>query len=166
VKLLLEVLEEKYAKKHLWSENLILLGDTNIYSNNQDIVALFGQSKFIESAGLAGKMTNVSQTEIYDRLFFRVNEFFKLIQRNGQDSGDVLRFFDTIYTEARRADYHTFMLAHKNDPTTLTSDTKFRDYYHHYWKRNQMSDHYPVWIEIEIDSSDDFLIDRLNILQD
>ncbi|MEX0967668.1 MAG: endonuclease/exonuclease/phosphatase family protein [Bacteroidia bacterium] len=166
VRLLLQAIHEKYVKGHLWNENLLLLGDTNLYRSDSDTVALFSDNQFRESSGLAGKFTNVSNTEIYDRIFLRVNEFFRLKSTDNVESGNVLSFFDHVFTENERAAYHAIMREHKTNPATLKEDKHYKSYYHRYWKRNQISDHNPVWIEIEINSSDDFLKKKLQALKD
>ncbi|WP_300455969.1 endonuclease/exonuclease/phosphatase family protein [Desulfobacula sp.] len=164
VRLLIKAIEEKIKRGHLWNENIILLGDTNLYRNNEDIIQLFHDSKFKESEGLEGKVTNVSNNEIYDRIFLRTNDFFQLIHKNGKENGDVFNVYDHVFTEASRRDYHDVMIHQKDDASNLTSDTAFRTYYHRYWKRNQVSDHNPVWIEILIDSSDLFLSQNLSAM--
>ena len=163
VRLLMEAIKEKVKKNHFWNDNLIMLGDTNLYSDDDDIVQLITDTKFTEADGLKGKLTNVSETEIYDRIFLRVDKSYFHLEKdsNGKEKGDVYKPFNVVFTEAQRAKYHDYMLAHKDDPSTLTSDAKFKEYYHRYWKRNQMSDHNLVWIEITIDSTDQFLKDKL-----
>ncbi len=139
-------------------ENLIILGDTNLYEDNDDIVQLITQQDFKECEGLKGKTTNASETEIYDRIFLNVNKYFKLATNDaGVENGNVFPIFDYVYTEENRPLYHDSMRMHKNDPSSLTTDDTYKAYYHRYWKRNQISDHLPVWIEIEADSSIDFL---------
>ena len=54
------------------------------------------------------------------------------------------------------------MKEHKENPSTLQSDDDFSSYYHNYWKRGQISDHNPIWIEVNIDSSDKFLEEKLS----
>ena len=163
VRLLMEIYKEKVAKKHLWNENIIFLGDTNIYNDNADIVAQFTNAGFKECSGLLGKPTNTSLTESYDRLFLQLDSYFKLMKdSNDVEKGDVFNLFDYVLTDASRPSYHDFMLAHKNDPSTLDSDAAFETYFHRYWKRNQISDHLPVWIEIEADSTSDFLKSKMN----
>lgn len=162
IRLLLKALEEKRQKKHLWSENLIILGDTNLYKEDTEMVQSFVESGYTESNGLIGKFTNVSNTEVYDRIFYNQNDFFRLITRpDGGHSANVLDVFDIVFTESERNKYHDYMLEHKDDSSTLTSDTSFKRYFHQYWKRSQISDHNPIWMEIEIDSSDDFLSTKL-----
>lgn len=163
IRLLLKAIAEKKRKNHLWNENLIILGDMNLYKEDDELVALFHQNGFQESTALEGKNTNVSDTEVYDRIFYNQNDFFKMVQKeNGTPSGNVLDVFDLVFTETQRLEYHNYMLAHKDDPKTLTDDPAFNKYFHQYWKRAQLSDHNPIWVEIEIDSSDDFLSYKLS----
>lgn len=163
VQMMLDLLADKRRKGHLWNKNLVILGDTNFYRNNDDIVQLFTDEGYSECENLLGKDTNTSQTQPYDRIFMNVDQYFKL-QKNSQnrENGNVFHLYDYVLTNAQRALYHDFMLAHKNNPATLTSDSKFESYFQKYWKRNQISDHLPVWIEIEADSSPDFLESKKN----
>ncbi len=163
--LLMKAITEKYKKKHLWSENIILLGDMNLYSDDVDIIDLLNQHNFTESYSLKNKYTNVSDNEIFDRMFFRINPYFKLENKLGSQNGNVLNIFESVYTENDRKAYHKIMRKHKDNPTNLVKDEDYKKYYHRYWKRNQMSDHHLIWIELPIDSSDDFLKDRLNKLK-
>lgn len=160
VELLMELLKEKTAITETEYQNMIILGDTNLYEDDDDIVALINADGFVESAGLTGKFTNTSLNKIYDRIFLNVDDYFKIAKNeNGVESGDVFHLFDYVYqnTASEIAKYHDLMLAHKDDPSTLTSDAKFISYFNAYWKRNQISDHLPVWLELQTESSDEFL---------
>lgn len=162
IRLLLKALEEKRKKKHLWSENLIILGDTNLYSEDIQMVQSFVDNGYRESQSLMGKFTNVSKSEVYDRMFYNQNDFFKLsTDSNSTESANVLDVFELVFTEQERSQYHDYMLQHKDDPSTLDSEESFKKYFHQYWKRSQISDHNPIWMEIVIDSSDDFLNSKL-----
>ena len=163
VRLLMEAVKVKLKKKHFWNENLIMLGDTNLYKDNTDIVQLITDTDFREADNLKGKVTNVSESEIYDRIFLNVDQkYFHLIKDvNGHENGNVYKPFEVIYTEENRSNYHDYMLKHKDNPDTLTDDAAFKKYYNQFWKRNQISDHNPIWIEIKIDSSDEFLQEKL-----
>jgi endonuclease/exonuclease/phosphatase family metal-dependent hydrolase len=165
VRLLMKILEEKLDTSAYEDRNMIILGDTNLYEDDDDIVNRLMQQGFVESNGLAGKFTNTSLNQIYDRIFLNVENYFKIAtDENGQDKGGVFNLFEYVYinTPAEIANYHDLMLAHKDDPSTLTDDAKFESYFNRYWKRNQISDHLPVWIEIQTDSSGDFLASKFN----
>ncbi|RDY61521.1 endonuclease/exonuclease/phosphatase family protein [Flagellimonas nanhaiensis] len=164
VRLLLDLLEEKLENAPFEDRNMIILGDTNLYEDDDDIVDLFTDKGFLESDGLHGKFTNTSLNQIYDRIFLNVHDYFTIsTDEAGNERGDVFHLFDYVYknTDAEIAKYHDLMLEHKDDPSTLTSDAAFKKYFNTYWKRNQMSDHLPVWLEIEVDSSPNFLKNKL-----
>ncbi|NOQ75102.1 MAG: hypothetical protein GQ574_24020 [Crocinitomix sp.] len=158
VELLISVLNQKKNQGKLWNENLVILGDTNLFEEDTDIVDLFSDSGFKESQGLAGKVTNTSLNRIYDRIFLQLDKFFKLmVDKNDVEKGGVFHIYDYVFSAEQRFEYHQEMLEQKDYPNTLDSDEKFNKYFHHFWKRNQISDHLPVWIEIDIDSSPNFL---------
>lgn len=163
-RLLLKILEEKRKEGSFEDKNMIILGDTNIYQNDTHIVDRFTNDGFRECDSLIGQPTNKSLTEGYDRIFYNVDDYFHLVKNpDGSESGGVFNVFDFVYKddvdEIRQ--YNHLMLEHKGDPSTLTSPEKFRDYFNRYWKVNQMSDHLPVWIEIQTDSSQNFLTNIL-----
>ncbi len=119
VELLLNAIKEKYEKSHFWNENLIILGDTNFYSDNTDIVQLFTGMKFKESGSLSGKFTNVSNNEIYDRIFFRINEYFEMKKKNNVEIGDVFDVFNYVFTEDSISNYHKIMKEQRVDPISF-----------------------------------------------
>lgn len=160
VRLLMEVLNKKLGSTAFQDRNMIILGDTNLYDDDDAIVKLITDSNFIESDALAGKFTNTSLSQIYDRLFLNVDHYFKIATDDlGNERGGVFNLFDYIYlnTPAEISTYHKQMLLHKEDPSNLIDDISFASYFNRYWKCNQMSDHLPVWLELQTESSDEFL---------
>ncbi|MGO3183103.1 MAG: endonuclease/exonuclease/phosphatase family protein [Aequorivita sp.] len=164
VRLLMEILKRKIHSAAFEDRNMVIVGDTNLYKEDSDIVKLITDTDFEESNGLQGKFTNTSLNQIYDRVFLNVNDYFKLsLDTNGTEKGGVFNLFDYVYinTPEEIENYHNLMLQQKEDPSTLTNDAKFRSYFNKYWKRNQMSDHLPIWIEVQTESSDEFLANKL-----
>lgn len=165
VRLLMEILKKKTNIPETEYRNMIVLGDTNLYKDDDDIVQLMTDNGFEESNGLKGKFTNTSLNQIYDRIFLNVDHYFKIAKApNGNEKADVFNLFDYVYqnTQGQIANYHELMREHKDDPSNLTSDAKFKSYFNRYWKRNQMSDHLPVWLELQTESSDEFLSYKLH----
>ncbi len=165
VRLLIEILKKKATIPETEYKNMIILGDTNLYEEDDDIVKLITDNKFVESDGLKGKFTNTSLNQIYDRIFLNVDEYFKIAKtEDGKEKGNVFNLFNYIYQNIPQeiATYHPLMLQHKDDPSTLTNTTKFESYFNAYWKRNQMSDHLPIWLELQTESSDEFLNIKLH----
>ena len=164
VRLLMDILDDKNNIPETEYRNMIVLGDTNLYAGDDDIVQLINDKNFVESEGLEGKFTNTSLNQIYDRIFLNVDDYFKIATGDdGREKGDVFNLFDYVYKNepAEIAKYHHLMLQHKDDPSTLTDDAKFTAYFNSYWKRNQISDHLPVWLELQTESSDEFLSIKL-----
>ncbi len=164
VRLLLKAIRHKLDKKRFWTENLLIVGDTNLYKEDADIVQLFSDEGFTEIDDLAGVNTNVSDSQIYDRLFFHETEYFKIADFAGVPTGGVFKMFDHVFQDGDVQQYHQVMLEQKNDPSTLTNDDKFLKYFRNHWRRGQMSDHNPVWMQLRIDSTNDFLNEKLTSL--
>ncbi|MCX7548121.1 endonuclease/exonuclease/phosphatase family protein [Xanthomarina sp. F1114] len=167
VRLLMEILKRKLQLSEVEYKNMIILGDTNLYKNDEDIVELITNQTFVESDGLSGKFTNTSLNQIYDRIFLNVDDYFKIAKDDyGIEKGGVFNLFDYVYINdpVEIAKYHQLMLEHKDDPSTLTDALKFTSYFNRYWKRNQISDHLPIWLELQTESSDEFLSIKLNKL--
>jgi len=161
VRLLLKAVAHKIKDDRFWTNNLMVMGDTNVYSDDNDILELFLAEGFQEVADLQGKPTNVVQSEIYDRIFFRESEYFQVKDVEVGQTGSVFKFFDHVYREKDFASYKKWMKRHKGNPETLVDNDAFRQYFKRFWRGNQMSDHYPVWIQLNIDSTDDFLAEKL-----
>ncbi len=160
VQLLMEIINKKTTIPETEYRNMIILGDTNLYEDDEDIVKLITDNDFVESDGLVGKFTNTSLNQIYDRIFLNVDDYFKIAKaEDGTEKGGVFNLFDYVYKNEpdEIEKYHDLMLKHKGDPSTLTDDAKFKSYFNNYWKRNQVSDHLPVWLELQTESSDEFL---------
>lgn len=155
---LIDQLKEKLKRKHLWCENLIILGDTNLYENNTHTLKYIKDAGFKECESLIGQPTTTSLNQFYDRIFFNVHPYYKLRKnKDSKENGGVFNIFNYVLKDEDVSAYHTFMKAHKENASTLNTKADFNTYFHRYWKRNQLSDHLPIWVEIEADSSIDFL---------
>ncbi|WP_310991970.1 endonuclease/exonuclease/phosphatase family protein [Aequorivita marina] len=164
VRLLMDILRKKINSAAFENRNIVIVGDTNLYKEDDDIVKIINDTGFEESNGLQGKFTNTSLNQIYDRVFLNVNDYFKIaMDAEGKEKGGVFSLFDYVYinTPEEIANYHSLMRLHKGNPDTLTSNAKFKSYFNRYWKRNQISDHLPIWIELQTESSDEFLANKL-----
>ena len=162
VRLLTEALRKKLENNRLWTNNLMMMGDFNFYGDDEDIIDLMENLEFKEPEPLKGLNTNVSQTEIYDRVFFRPNNYFSLYD-NGKARGGVFNFYSCIFKDDdyNLPAFRRYMKEHKTDPSNLINDEAFKSYYKRYWRNMQMSDHYPLWVEMSINSTERFLKKRL-----
>ncbi|WP_428409606.1 endonuclease/exonuclease/phosphatase family protein [Hyphococcus sp.] len=159
VSLLLAALREK-MKEH-WTSSLVIAGDFNFYrgdDKDDGAVGLFTEAGYYEVDSLIGLDTNASKSEAYDRMFIRQNEYFRVVKRpDGRMNGGVFDPFQFVYRDEQTQAYADEMVEDYTGEKDMTDPANQAPYYKHPWRKNQLSDHFPIWFELEIDSSVDFL---------
>lgn len=165
VSLLLQALKEKIRLGRIWNENLILAGDFNFYggaSKDDGTIQFIYDEGFKEVESIIGIDTNASMTDVYDRLFITSNDYFCLgSNAANQEQGGVFNPFAFVYQEADLLTYKSYMLDDYTGSKDLENQDNLMAYYKHPWRKNQLSDHFPIWFELIIDSSDIFLREKL-----
>ena len=161
VDLLLQALAYKREHGRLWTENLIVIGDFNFYAGatkDNPAIAAINAAGFREVESLIGVDTNVTKTEAYDHFFLTRNEYFTLGQSaDGKENGGVFEPYTYVYQLGEEAVYAEYMKAHYTGSKDMNDPANQADYFKNYWRKNQLSDHFPIWFELVIDSSDVFL---------
>ena len=158
VRLLLAAI--KHKMKRLWSPHLILAGDFNLYQGDDDsTIEMIKEAGFSEIEGLIGLDTNDSQTQAYDRMFIHRNAYFRIVKDGqGKETGNIFNPFDFVYKQDEHRLYKQQMISVYGGSKDLSNDAAaLEKYFIQYWRRNQMSDHFPIWFELSIDSSAKFL---------
>lgn len=140
-----------------WSRNLLLLGDFNIYDPDDVTMQMLTEAGFVVPPELQRLPSNVEQDKFYDQIAFRVrpNKF------GTTGKAGVFNFFQTVFQKEDEALYEPEM-----GPAYRTAaDGKPRKnpslFYKNFWRTYQMSDHLPMWVELKVDYSDDFLKGKL-----
>jgi len=170
VRLLLEALKIKKAKNQLWTQNLILLGDFNFYDGSpvdQATIQSLANADYEQLDSLVGVDTNASKTEAYDRFFITQNNYFTVEKKqNSMSSAGVFDPFAFVYRDTDHAIYADFMRAHYTGEKPPQEFEEYMPrYYKHPWRKNQLSDHFPIWFELCIDSSEKFLESKLQAFE-
>jgi len=164
---IMETLQPKLSTGGLGYGNIIISGDFNFYPEKDDAaVALLGEHGFQQVENLKRADTTLAQNKYtYDRLFIRRDKYFELIRdSNGDESCGVVEFKSlfqddlTTYKSIAESDYH------ERNPTKQLSASYYPTYFWVHWLSRQMSDHYPIWIEINTDSSLTYLQEKLAAL--
>ncbi len=148
---LAKFLANRANDKKSWSRNIVMLGDFNIFQRNDEVYeALLEHSTFYipdELQTIPG--SNVPQNKFYDQIAFKGK--FKLY-----DAG-VFDFYEYVY----RLEDEQHYVADMGDAYHTTSSGNPREnktlYYKTYWRTHQMSDHLPMWVELGINNTDDYL---------
>jgi hypothetical protein len=121
------------------AENLLLLGDFNIFNRDDVTMKALTDAGFLVPEGL-GKIpgSNVSKNKHYDQIAY----LEKTTGMTPTGRAGVYDFFEQVY---RRGDENAYA-----QETTAGMD--FEE-----WRTFQMSDHLPMWCEFQVDDMDAYL---------
>jgi len=160
LQLIMDTLEPKLDTGGLGYENILISGDFNFYpSIDDDAIELLGQYDFKQLDKLSSVDSTLAQNNYtYDRLFIKRDKYFELIKDdNGNENGGVVEFRSLFeddpatYKSMAKADYE------RRNPNKTLSDSYYTTYFWVHWLSRQISDHYPIWLEINTDSSTRYL---------
>ncbi|MEZ4885921.1 MAG: endonuclease/exonuclease/phosphatase family protein [Chitinophagales bacterium] len=153
-------LAEKADKKTAWSNNMVLLGDFNIFKPTNDTFRKIAANFYIPQE-LQDLPSNVPQDKHYDQIAFRSplkQEFLDAIAAGTPIKAGVFNYFQHVFTEADEATYIPYMDSYETNSRGEARDAADKaKYYKTYWRTHQLSDHLPMWIEIPIDRSRQYL---------
>ncbi|WP_373488708.1 endonuclease/exonuclease/phosphatase family protein [Blastomonas sp.] len=142
-------------------ENIILLGDFNILSRSD---ATF---KPLDDHGWTvplDHLSDISKTKAYDQIAFKIKEGELKLGPSSPNSG-AFRMFDAVFPDDSWQDYYHIaeatgrpMQSWDETMNWPHNDRKLtRAEYFQQWRTWQMSDHLPLWVELEIDFTEDYL---------
>ncbi|MGB0524017.1 MAG: endonuclease/exonuclease/phosphatase family protein [Flammeovirgaceae bacterium] len=138
-------------------ENYILLGDFNIVSpKHETMKALLDQG--FEVPEQIRKPSNIGRTKYYDQIAFKT-QLNELRLGDSEKNAGVFEFFNTVFTDKEFDTYYNKMNAEIRDyikPDRPRKEFQKKRYYK-VWKTFQISDHLPMWVELKIDFSEDYL---------
>jgi endonuclease/exonuclease/phosphatase family metal-dependent hydrolase len=139
-------------------ENMVLLGDFNILDRSDETFAPLERHGWYVPLDYD---TNVIKTKAYDQIAFYVDE-----ARLPRVRGGTFEFFESVFRDDEAEKYFNVAvgLGRPKDPWENTrgwpDETRIlsRDeYFREQWRTWQMSDHMPLWAELKIDFTDDYL---------
>jgi endonuclease/exonuclease/phosphatase family metal-dependent hydrolase len=127
------------------TNNWILLGDFNIFNIKDKTFEALTKAGFeIHKKLQKIPGSNVLKTKHYDQIAFKVDK----LKFQTKDQAGIFDFFETVFTESDESLYSSYI------PSAYKS--KYKE-----WRTFQMSDHLPMWVNIKIDYSDDYLKNKL-----
>jgi hypothetical protein len=99
--------------------------------------------------------SNTLGTRFYSQIAFMVMPNQLQLGRSKPPAG-VFNFFKTVFRDEDYELYH--QLVEDKTAWDRHSSTESKQlYYQRMWRTGQMSDHLPLWIELQIDFSDEYL---------
>ena len=143
----------KRAKKE--DESYILLGDFNIVKTSDETMKALEKNSFFVPESIKNHPTDLGQTKHYDQIAFN----FKLssnmtVFSEGEQKSGAFNFTESVYTENDMEIYKQYF-PEKNVKDKTEKD--IQKYYLTSWRTYQMSDHLPLWAELKIDFSNEYL---------
>jgi endonuclease/exonuclease/phosphatase family metal-dependent hydrolase len=144
IQLLAKHLAATVTKDQAWAKNMILLGDFNIFGTDDETFKALAKPGFQIHPKLLGIGSNVDQSKHFDQIAFIAPD---LKDRLEECNAGVFNFYTSVYRDADADAYAADV------PKTKTGKPgKFKD-----WRTYQMSDHLPMWIELRVDFSREYL---------
>lgn len=142
-------------------ENIILLGDFNILSREDPTFAPFGTHGWTVPLDYR---TDVEATQAYDQIAFKMKEGEVRRGPSVPNSG-VFEPYKSVFTDREWEAYHAIATATGRPMTSWDGTLRWpendrilsREEYFRVWRTWQISDHMPLWLELEIDFADDYL---------
>jgi endonuclease/exonuclease/phosphatase family metal-dependent hydrolase len=142
----------KRAKKE--DASYILLGDFNIPSVEDDMMKALEKYDFVVPAAIKEHPSDLGGTSHYDQIAFNLKLDDKMIvfSEKEQKAG-AFHFEETVYTANDLETYRQYFL----DKIANKTEKEVEKYYLSSWRTFQMSDHLPLWVELKIDFSNQYL---------
>lgn len=139
-------------------ENVILLGDFNIFKVEDKTYQSLLKAGFDMSKNLIGRKTNTGKSKkVFDQIAYISDS--KNIRGTGL--AGVFNFYDMVYRDEDQKTYEEEMvecLKGKSGKQYKDRDVKGRErYYKQYWRTHMMSDHLPIWVELKTNFSTEYL---------
>ncbi len=134
-------------------ETYILLGDFNVVSPEHETMAALKSEGFTVPAAIDGKQVREDGSHFYDQIAVRVKD-----PRFKVTAGGMVDMYQDVFRDdaADLALYAGSMP--KSDPEKKAAfRAKTPEALYRKWRTWQMSDHSPLWVEIETDFADDYL---------
>lgn len=147
-------LARRATHKSAWSDNLILLGDFNIFRPSDITFKSLTDSGFIIPEELQKLPSNAPKNKHYDQIAFMLHKRKLELKKAG-----VFDFYKSVFKDEDQKIYVSKMGAsyYKTKKGKTRDEKGKRSYYRTYWRTHQMSDHLLMWVELEIDFGKEYL---------
>lgn len=139
---IVNLLRQRMKDKDPWANNAILLGDFNIFSTGDKTFKALEKGDFKLPKGLRGTYTNAKLDKPFDQMAFLSPDVEKQVELANVG---VFPFYNYVYRDSDREIY--FKEKEKK---------KYAE-----WRTYKMSDHLPIWIELGVDFSRDYLKNKM-----
>ena len=143
----------------------ILLGDFNIPNCKTDYMKALESKKFFIPDAIKEHPSNLAKSKHYDQIAFNIKlePTMELFDKKNQKAG-AFDFTESVYREEDLETYRKFfspeVFTTKDRKTKEIRDKTEKEltqYYMNTYRTTEMSDHLPLWVELKIDFSNQYL---------
>jgi exonuclease III len=133
----------------------ILLGDFNIANTGDDTMKALENNGFVIPNAIKEHPSDLGSTKHYDQIAFnlKLDATMTVYSEKEQDSG-AFNFTQSVYT---LQDLKTYLPYFPEKNVKGKSQKEIEKYYLTTWRTFQISDHLPLWTELKIDFSNQYL---------
>ena len=156
IRQLASVLAQRAEETERVTENLTLLGDFNIFATTDATMQALTDNGWTVPPPLQNiPGSNVPKNKHYDQIAVRPKTHW--FEPTG--NAGVFDYYKSVMRDEDEAIYVPDMgSAYETDSKGQARTTKGKQtYWHTYWRTFQMSDHLPMWMELRIDYSNEYL---------
>jgi endonuclease/exonuclease/phosphatase family metal-dependent hydrolase len=147
--------QEKYA----WSKNMILLGDFNIFKPEDETLQAITRQGFFVPKQIQKLPSNVPQNKHYDQVAFIAPDIQDQLELC---NAGVFNYYTYVYRPEDEQMYGDDMgKAYTETKEGKERDKSARTRYYKDWRTYHMSDHLPLWIELQIDFGKQYLSKKI-----
>lgn len=143
----------KRAKKEHF--NYVLLGDFNIPKVDCDYMKALENNGFYIPNAIKEHPTDLGQTNHYDQIAFNLQlaDTMTVYKEKQQRSG-AFNFTKSVFTDSDLPVYQPFF---EKKYVENKTEKQISQYYKSKWRTFEMSDHLPLWVELKVDFSEQYL---------
>jgi len=136
------------------NESYILLGDFNIEGVKDVTMQALEEGGFYVPDKIKKHPSDLGQTKHYDQIAFnlKLEEHMQVFSEEEQKSG-AFNFTKSVY----RVEDHNLYTEYFPKKQQEKDEKGRQSYFKTYFRTYQMSDHLPLWVELKIDFSDQYL---------
>jgi endonuclease/exonuclease/phosphatase family metal-dependent hydrolase len=151
----IEQISKHLAKKSKnENSNYIVLGDFNIEGIEHDTFKALQSGGFFVPENIKDKPTDLGQVKHYDQIAFQVKDEDMLIFNKSKGRAGAFKFHEVVMKDDELGVYQSKFDIKNTEGKTIE---KLTQYYKTKWRTFQMSDHLPLWVELNIDFSEEYL---------
>lgn len=132
--------------------NYVILGDFNIPDVDDNFMKALETGGFRIPKPIKEHPTDLGETSHYDQIAFKltINKTMQIFNEKEQKAG-AFNFTKSIYRQDEYEPYLPYMDTTEYDEKGVVS------YYNTFYRTFQMSDHLPLWVELKVDFSGQYL---------